>query len=300
MNAKRKDRRPLILLVTLLSAALIATMWMQPPSAYAAAVAPGQLRGQVLGGGAPIANSTVTLWAASASAPKQLGQTRTGSDGRFALSTAGAPGKDAILYLVAKGGTPAANKASGDNAAIALMTVVGSNPPAMVTINEMTTLASVVTHNQYIDGTAIKGSALALRIAAGNVPNFVDLATGGFGATILDALNSAQTPTMANFGTLSSILGGLRHAGEIRCMRQSLQCCNIPDRYLPKGHAGRGRVHRPLSVASGRQDLRLTRPLLSFPEKRTGQGFAPYAFHALSDLLAQRMGFPAQVHRRWL
>jgi hypothetical protein len=109
---------------------------------------------------------------------------------------------------VAKGGTPAANKASGDNAAIALMTVVGSNPPAMVTINEMTTLASVVTHNQYIDGTAIKGSALALRIAAGNVPNFVDLATGGFGATILDALNSAQTPTMANFGTLSSILAG--------------------------------------------------------------------------------------------
>ena len=47
---------------------------------------------------------------------------------------------------------------------------------------------------------------MQLRIAAGNVPNFVDLETGDYGATILDALNSAQTPTMANFATLSNIL----------------------------------------------------------------------------------------------
>src|SRR5882724_10353748 len=104
MNAKSKYRGPLIWLLALLSAALIANSWTQPPSAYAAAAA-GQVQGQVLGGGAPIANSTVTLWAASAGAPKQLAQTRTGADGRFALNAA-APGKDAILYLVAKGGTP--------------------------------------------------------------------------------------------------------------------------------------------------------------------------------------------------
>ena len=64
----------------------------------------------------------------------------------------------------------------------------------------------MVTHTQFIDGAAIQGSPLQLRIAAGNVPNFVDLETGDYGATILDALNSAQTPTMANFATLSSIL----------------------------------------------------------------------------------------------
>ena len=59
----------------------------------------------------------------------------------------------------------------------------------------MTTIASVWTHAQFLDGTAIKGPALGLRIAAGNVHNFVDLATGG-GAAISDALNGAQTPTM--------------------------------------------------------------------------------------------------------
>src|SRR5262249_57829887 len=52
------------------------------------------------------------------------------------------------------------------------------------------------------------GHALGLKIAAGNVPNFVDLQTGGWGATIQDSLNSGQTPTMANFATLADLLSG--------------------------------------------------------------------------------------------
>ncbi len=55
----------------------------------------------------------------------------------------------------------AANKAAGNNPAIALLTVVGSKPPAEVVINELTTIASVVTHAQFIDDTTIKGSPLA-------------------------------------------------------------------------------------------------------------------------------------------
>jgi len=54
----------------------------QPPSAYAAGAAVlGQIRGEVTGAGAPIANSTVTLWAANDGAPRQLGQAQTGNDG---------------------------------------------------------------------------------------------------------------------------------------------------------------------------------------------------------------------------
>jgi hypothetical protein len=182
--------------------ALVVSLLCGARSASAADV----LEGRVLGGGAPIANSTVTLWAATADAPKQLAQAKTNESGHFEIS-ASETQSDAVLYLVATGGEPTANRA-GDNPAIALMTVVGSKPPASVVINEMTTLASVITHSQFIDGTAIKGSALALRIAAGNVPNFVDLETGGYGTTIQDALNSSQTPTMANFATLSNLLAG--------------------------------------------------------------------------------------------
>lgn len=43
------------------------------------------IKGQVLGGGAPIAKSTVTLWEASAGAPKQLAQTKTNGEGHFEI-----------------------------------------------------------------------------------------------------------------------------------------------------------------------------------------------------------------------
>src|SRR5215471_18662654 len=121
--------------------------------AYGAA----SIAGQVLGAGAPIANSTVTLWAASASDPKQLAQTQAGADGRFSLEAPGTAGADSSLYLIATGGQPAASKTSGNNPAIALLAVLGSSsPPAQVVIDEFTTVASVWTHNQFIDGTAIK------------------------------------------------------------------------------------------------------------------------------------------------
>ncbi|MGO9265422.1 MAG: hypothetical protein ACLQBA_11180 [Candidatus Binataceae bacterium] len=164
------------------------------------------IEGQVLGGGAPIAKSTVTLWEASSDAPKQLAQTQTGDEGHFKLTAEGSP--DGILYLVATGGVPNANKAGGDNPAIALLAVLGSKSPAKVTINEFTTVASVWTGAQFLDGTGLRGNSLGLHIATGNVPNFVDLETGGYGGMIQDGFNSTQTPTMAVFATLSNVMAG--------------------------------------------------------------------------------------------
>jgi hypothetical protein len=89
-----------------------------------------------------------------------------------------------------------------------LIAALGSKAPAKVTVNEMTTVASVWTHAQFIESGAIRGHALGLKIAAGNVPNFVDLATGGWGDAIQGPLNGGQTPTMANFATLADVLAG--------------------------------------------------------------------------------------------
>jgi hypothetical protein len=186
-----------------LSASALTVMLLAGP-----AFAADRVSGQVLGGGAPIVKSTVTLWGASASAPKKLAETKTNEQGQFDLRFTEAHDSDTSLYLVATGGVPTAHKGSGDNPAITLVAVLGNKPPQKITINEFTTIASVLTHTQFLNGTAIQGSALALRIAAGNVPNFVNLETGGYGATIQDALNSGQTPTMANFSTLSNVLAG--------------------------------------------------------------------------------------------
>ena len=78
-----------------------------------------RIEGRVEAGGGPLAKSTVTLWAASASEPKQLAQTKTrAATGGFELRAAETPGKDVVLYLIAKGGESTVNKGSGDNPAI--------------------------------------------------------------------------------------------------------------------------------------------------------------------------------------
>ena len=176
--------------------------------ASGAAAAAVRVEGQVQAGGGPVAQSTVTLWAGSANAPTLLGQATTGVDGRFVVSTDQTPGADSSLYLVAVGGEPSVGKGRGSNPAIAFLAVLGATAPANVTVNEMTTIASVWTNAQFLEGSAIRGHALGLRIAAGNVPNFVDLATGGWGEAIQGPLNSGQTPTMANFATLADALAG--------------------------------------------------------------------------------------------
>ena len=165
------------------------------------------LAGNVQGAGLPIAGSTVTLYAAGTGAPTQLAQGKTDDNGAFDLNVDQTPA-DGILYVVAKGGTPKAATNKGPNDAIGLMAVLGGSLPNKVTVNEFTTIASVWTSAQFLKGDVLSGTTLGLRIAAGNVPNFVNLQTGGYGDTIQDAINSTQTPTMANFATLANLLAG--------------------------------------------------------------------------------------------
>ncbi len=174
--------------------------------ASGAADAAVRIDGQVQAGGGAVANSTVTLWAGGVGDAKQLGQAKTSDDGSFTLSADEAPGPEVSLYLIAKGGVPSVNKSSGDNPALTFLAVLGGNPPTRVTINEMTTVASVWTNAQFLDGAAIKGPALSLSIAAGNAPNFVDFSTGGWGG---DDPGPAQQRADADDGQF-------RHAAQTR------------------------------------------------------------------------------------
>ena len=173
----------LIVRMLMLGAVFVAIILSAGP-----AFAADSIKGLVVCGGAPIAKSTVTLWEASAGAPKQLDQTKSSDDGRFEVRVKGAH-DDGVLYLVAAGGVPKASKTGSDNPAIVLLSVLGSKPPQQVVVNEFTTVASAFTAARFINGEAISGNALGLRIAAMNVPNLVNLQSGGWGSVIVDGLN---------------------------------------------------------------------------------------------------------------
>jgi hypothetical protein len=89
-----------------------------------------RIEGQFQAGGAPVANSTVTLWAGSTGEPRQPAQSKTAEDGSFALTADETPGPGARLCLVARGGIVSVNKAAGDKPALTFHTVLGGRAPS--------------------------------------------------------------------------------------------------------------------------------------------------------------------------
>jgi len=153
---------------------------------------------------APVAGSKVTLWSANLGAPAKIGNAMSGPDGGFAIDAADTPASP-DYYIIAEGGTPAVSAVRADPS-LALLSVLGATPPARVVVNELTTVASVYTNARFIQGESISGNQLGLKIAAGNAPNLVDPVTGGWGAVLLDPLNSTQTTALASLDTLGSLI----------------------------------------------------------------------------------------------
>ena len=87
----------------------------------------------------------------------------------------------------------------------------GASPREQVVVNEFTTVASAFTAARFIRGESISGNPLGLRIAAMNVPNLVNLQSGGWGSVIIDGLNLTRSTTLANFNTLASLITYARH-----------------------------------------------------------------------------------------
>jgi hypothetical protein len=237
------------------------------------------IEGEVQTGGGPLASSTVTLWAAGDGAPKQLAQAKSGSDGRFELRSADTPGNDDVLYVVANGGIATLKKGNGDNPAIALLTVLGNEPPPKIVINELTTVASTFTSARFIKGEVISGNPLGLRIAAGNAPNLVDPATGGWGKVLLDPLNSSMTTTLAKLDTLGSLITAYATVANDDWRGRFLKAATPTGGVPPKNtlEAMSGIAREPWVAPKELYGLYDEAYPLPAPDaRRTGAPFAPY------------------------
>ena len=117
------------------------------------------LTGQLFTGGTtkkiPIKNASVTLYEANAGAPTALGNATTKADGSFQIFTTRSI-SSSIFYVTANAGN-----------SVTLVSVVGTQIPKKIVINELTTVAAGYSMAQFIVGDTIRGNAFGLRIAAG-------------------------------------------------------------------------------------------------------------------------------------
>jgi hypothetical protein len=191
------------------------------------------LTGSVQIARSPVAGSTVTLYVASEGTPARLARGKSDANGAFTLNYASAP-SGSVLYVVAKGGTPKAAGAKGPQDSVSLMSLLGMSSPKAIIVNELTTVASAFTAARFINGEAISGRPLGLKIAAGNTPNLVDPVTGSWGKVLLDPINSTQTATLANINTLGSLISAFATVAEDDWRARFLKAATPPSGTAPR------------------------------------------------------------------
>ena len=199
-----------------------------------------EIEGTVMVGGRPGAGATVTLWrTAGKDSPESLREATADSNGRFAFHVVMARADGNVFYLTTRGGA---------HDALALMSVLGTEPPDDVVVNELTTVASVFTSARFIEGTAIRGNPLGLRIAAGNAPNLVDPATGTWGKVLLDPINSTENTTLVRLNTLGALIAAFGTVADDTWRAEFLKAATPTERSDTQGHPrGDGR-HRARTV----------------------------------------------------
>src|SRR5579862_2600664 len=215
------------------TATATSTSTSTPTATPTATATPPSISGFVSGGGGPISSATVTLYEAGSSGYGQgatsLGSTTTDSNGAFTV-TYGSVAPSSQLYIVAAGG----DAGFGANAATSLISAIGTAtaPPASVTIDEVTTIATTWAMAQFMDPTGANigtpaTNAIGLANAAWSVTshNIVDIATG-------------LAPTMIPTG-VTSPTGKLYTLADIvaSCVESSgrSQCANLFAAATPPG-----------------------------------------------------------------
>jgi hypothetical protein len=141
-----------------------------------------------------LANAAVRVFEATEGAPRLLASTTSSRDGRFAVALP-ALDPDGVRYVSAT-----------VSDAVELVAVLGGGALAMVTVNELTTVAAAYAFAQLFVGSAIQGGSLALSIAAGMNANLVAVATGQPSPVLLASPNADQTNSLRSTRSLANLL----------------------------------------------------------------------------------------------
>lgn len=192
----------------LLASALIVTA----TSAASAQSSTGTLQGTVASGGGinqqAIAGAGIRIYQAYLGGTRTLGAGISGQDGKFniTLKLNDDPG---IVYAVAHKGPK-----------IELVTVIGANVPANITINEMTTVAAAYSMARIYDNGVLRSDPLLpIEVAAGMAADLVSADTGMPSPVMQTSPNGNETNAWRSLGTLANILAGCVRNGAPNCRR---------------------------------------------------------------------------------
>src|SRR5213079_1834088 len=184
--------------LTLMVAPVVAMAAMFAATSGVSTANPKSLSGVIQTGGTtssqPLPNVHVTLLEATSAFPPTLGQATTDASGRFTIPYRKAS-SSSIFFVKADIGE-----------GVEFVTVLGSNLPASVTINELTTVAASYSVAQFYRTGAISGDSFGLQLAAGMNDNIVAFVTGQSSPVLLNSPNADQTNSLRSTRSLANLL----------------------------------------------------------------------------------------------
>ena len=154
----------------------------------------------------PIANAAITLYQARRTEQALvLGKTFSLKEGSFSIPFSVPNNQDAVLYLIAEGGT-LQDELGDRNHPLKFAAVLGTAPfPSTQVINELTTVASAYAMAQFIEGENIAGGHPGLQNAAAMVFNLAD-SMGQVADVLGKPPNGSETTTRNQFNSLANML----------------------------------------------------------------------------------------------
>ena len=149
-----------------------------------------------------VSESSVSLWLAQpGKSPLIIAQKTASQQGKVQFSGIDKP-EDGVYYLLAKGG-----KIDGELVEhYRSLSILNHEQENNVVLNELTTIGSLWPNAQlFSEKFGLAGAKNGLLIGSEQVQNLVDVTTGGFGETLLNGVNVAESETVGRMNTLAAL-----------------------------------------------------------------------------------------------
>lgn len=123
-----------------------------------------------------------------------------------------------------------------DRGPVTLVSAIGygEDPPAMVVVNERTTVATGNAFAQFINGRRVVGNAVGMLNAVRMAGNLAHPVTGDAGLVVSRTPNGGENSTFATFNSLANAVAA--------CVAKDLACVDLFNAGRPHGGAAAGNV----------------------------------------------------------
>ena len=237
-------------------------------------------QGVMKSGRMPIGDANISLYAAGKNKNQNaelIASTTTNAKGEFTFENIN-PNKKSLLYLIGE-----------HQKTVRFAAILGQKQsiPSIVTLNELTTIATAFSHSQFLSNTDIAGASLGLGVATVTGTNLVDVSSGKISGRLADRNNILMK---RKFNTLGNILASCVNQVGNSCQQLSALTNNSKNTLEAIHYIARNPFNNVSQLYS------LSKNITTYkPEKNTDRGLEDWSIVLIHTGNGKEISGPGQI-----